>query len=126
MRAKRTIVRLVVTAAVAAVAGTVGGITLASANESSPRAAQVTGYEVVKVHDTGAQNNDVTVFCPRGKRALSGGGEISAPLTSFGRMVLSVPAQTRRSGWRTVITGSIPGGQPAAVDADFYAVCAST
>jgi hypothetical protein len=125
MRTKAVLPRLLVTAVVAGVVGTVGGITLASASDTSTKRVQVTGYQVVKVHDTGAQNNDVTVFCPRGKRALSGGGEISAPLTTFGRVVLSVPAQTRRSGWRTVITGSIPGGVPAPVDADFYAVCAN-
>jgi hypothetical protein len=120
--------RLLVAGLVAAVVAAVGGITFASASGTNTRAARVTGYEIVQVHNPATQPADVTVTCPRGKRALSGGGKVVAPgpgLEMFGRVVHSLPAGgPRRNGWRTAIAAGLPGNESLMVEADFYAVCA--
>jgi hypothetical protein len=128
MRANLAVSRLIVTAVVAGIAGTVGGITFASASDTNTKTARVTGYQVVKEHNPATQPADRTVLCPRGKVAVSGGGEATPPspsLSSFGRVVLSVPAGgPRRTGWRTAIVAGFPGQEQPMVEADIYAVCA--
>jgi hypothetical protein len=126
MRAKFTVL-LIVAAVVGGVVGTLGGVGLASARDTETKVTRVTGYQVVKEHNPATQPADRTIMCPRGKTAVSGGGEAVAPgpgLTSFGRIVLSVPAGgPRRTAWRTAIVAGFPGNESPMVEADFYAVC---
>jgi hypothetical protein len=128
MSTKAVVPRLLAAALVAAVVGTCGGITFASATDTDTKAARVTGYEIVQVHNPATQPADITVTCPRGKSALSGGGKVVAPgpgLEMFGRVVHSLPAGgPRRIGWRTAIVAGLPGSESLMVEADFYAVCA--
>lgn len=123
MRINAFVARLLAAALAAGAVGPTGGMVFASASDTGVKATQVTGYEIVKVHD--AASTDRTVLCPRGKRALSGGAQFTDPYAGFGLIVLSVPAGTRRSGWRTALGNSFSGVGLPPNGTDFYAVCAS-